>query len=134
MGIGVSTAWGLEDIKDVRRYVAGVVKVRMASHIEAGDEDEAIAAGIEIVYRLHSKWDPKRCASFRDFVSTYLALRLIDWWRQEMRQRNICRRNGKTQEYIYTGVASLDEMVGQDHGGHANNVGALITHDTRLGD
>lgn len=103
--------WCLEDIDDVQRYVATVVRRKFSHHLETGELSEALAEGICIVHELHERWDQERCRSFSAFCSTYLPLRLIDWWRREMRQRNVCRRNGHNGSYTFSGVTSLDAMV-----------------------
>lgn len=71
----------LEDVEDVPTYVGAIVRNRFASLPETM-RDEACLEGVCIVYELHKRWKPEKCASFRDYLSTYLALRLIDWWRQ----------------------------------------------------
>jgi DNA-directed RNA polymerase specialized sigma subunit len=99
----------LVDIRDVRGYVARVVE-RKFSETPASEREELVSEGVALLYALHGKWEPERCASFSDFASTYLPLRLIDYWRREMRQRNIARRNGTDQRYVYSGVSSLDQL------------------------
>jgi hypothetical protein len=106
----------LVDIRDVRGYVARVVE-RKFSETPGASREELISEGVAYLYELHAKWDPERCESFADFASTYLPLRLIDYWRKEMRQMNVARRNGDDQSYKYSGRAeSLQQMAesGQD--------------------
>jgi hypothetical protein len=105
----VSSGWGLEDIEDVRRYVAQVVRRRWAQ-LGPSEMEEAVQEGIAIVYRLHAEWRPADCASFANLCSTYLPLRLTDWWRRDMRQRLICRRNGRSGAYHHSPVSSLNAM------------------------
>lgn len=106
----VASEWALEDIEDVRRYVGQVV-VRHFGGAAPDQIEETIAEGIAIVLELHGKWRPADCESFAKLCSTYLLLRLIDFWRRDMRQRNICRRNGRSGEYVYSGVTSLSVLA-----------------------
>lgn len=75
-----ATGWELEDVEDIRTYSAAIVRNKFPQLPEQM-RDEARQEAICLVYELHKKWKPEKCPSFRDYLSTYLYLRLVDWWR-----------------------------------------------------
>ena len=133
---------GIEDITDIRQYVGRIVG-RKFSRLAEAEKDELAQQGVLIVLELHRRWDPRRCKSFAAFCSTYVHRRLIDHWRQEMRRKNGSRRNGKTGEYSYAEVVSLDALAEKDDERYSDSPGhfadrherALAVYDEgRVGD
>lgn len=76
----------LEDVADITTYCASIVRERW--HRLPDDlREELELEAVCIAYELHrNKWRPDDCASFRAYLSTYLPLRLVDWWRTHRRQ------------------------------------------------
>lgn len=71
----------LEDVEDITTYCAAVVRDRWY-RLPRSMHDDVVQEAVLIAYSLHAnEWNPERCASFRDYLSTYLDLRLKDWWR-----------------------------------------------------
>lgn len=95
------------------------------------------AEGVVLLYELHNYWKPEKCASFYSFCVMYLPLRLIKWWRREMRQRNLAHYTGSG--YVYHGRVSLDgtsDVQALEGDGENSRLDrALVTSDShRLGD
>lgn len=102
----------LEDIADVEGFAGAVVRRSIAKRMTQDERDEAVLQGVLILYDLHRVWDRARCASFYEFCTTYLEFRLIDWWRQEMRQRLLAHNLSHTKKRtpVYHGRLSLEQM------------------------
>lgn len=122
----------LEDVQDVERFAATVAR-RLLQRAPEDEVQEAAAEGVALLYELHGVWDPERCASFYRYCTTYLQLRLIDWWRKESRQRNLAHRSGDGYEYM--GRVSLDGFVEDLEDQREAMPAALVGSDShRLGD
>ena len=109
----MKTGTPIEDVRDPRGFSAAVVR-RLSIRLTEAEQEEAVSEGVVLLYELHGRWDPERCASFYAFCTTYLPLRLIDWWRKEMRQANLAHRAPDGKGYVYHGRVSLDELNGDD--------------------
>lgn len=100
----------LEDIKDIREFVAWRVGKSLGSNGKLSGEqrEDAVDEGVVIVYELHGDWDPLRCARFSAFCMTYLDRRLISWWRKDLRQSGRGSWSGSRNAYTYFKTVSLD--------------------------
>lgn len=123
----------LEDIRAVRGFSAAVVR-RLHVNLTEEEREEAIGEGVALLYELHGRWDRARCESFYAFCTTYLPLRLIDWWRKEARQANLAHRASDGKGYVYHARISLDDLLGgPDDEDRPDR--QLVAHDShRLGD
>jgi hypothetical protein len=119
------TAVALEDVADVRQYVGKIV-ARRYGKLSPDEQDEVSAEAVAIVYALHAKWDRARCPSFANFCSTYVPLRLTDWWRQEMRRKNGSRR-GDDGEYVWAEVLSYERLSGNVDSGTTGRKRTIAT-------
>ena len=131
----------LEDIRAVRGFAAAVVR-RMQGKAIDHEIEEMINEAVALLYELHERWDPERCESFYAFCTTYLPLRLIQWWRREARQALLAHRGPGGKGYVYLGRVSLDEMADHDHRQGVDETRMdsqadrqLVTHDShRVGE
>ena len=110
--------WNFADVEDIRTYSAAIIRNRF-SQLPDYLQDEAREEAIFIVMKLYGDWDPDRCASFRDYLSSYLHRRLIDWWRQtRIRDGGIKNQDG-TYEFPTLASGLADDFVpdlGDDSG------------------
>jgi hypothetical protein len=132
----------LGDIEDVPAFVVMIVRQRFkwpapgengngngrlpAEHADPSELvelDEVIAEGIAQTYDLYRRWKPERCERFSAYVLAKLPLRLIDWWRQQIRQSGHGlydghdrwleeRENGS--RYVFWRRVSLDALREED--------------------
>lgn len=105
--------WAIEDVADLRTYTASIVRERFAQLPESMKE-EARQEAICLAFELHKKWDKERCESFKDFLSTYLYLRLIDWWRSTRVHDGGVKTEDGTYEAPTLSVADIDTFDSAD--------------------
>lgn len=78
----------LEDIENIEAWVRWQVGRFMSKGNGTQDQFEDLCSeGIVILYELHKRWEPaKSRGSFAAHAKEQFPLRLIDWYRKELRQ------------------------------------------------
>lgn len=128
----------LEDVKDVAAFAEWRARISLGQngHLTDAQREDASEEALVLIFELHGKWDPERCARFSAYLLTYLDRALVDWWRRELRQSGRGSWNGSTASYRYHGMVSLDKMAEADEGigpdtdpRRTREPAALVSHD-----
>lgn len=128
---------GLEDVRDVRAFGEwrAMCALGQNGHLTDAQREDASEEAVVLIFELHGKWEPARCAKFSAYLLSYLDRALIDWWRRELRQSGRGSWNGSTASYRYHGMVSLDEQrILDDPEGPGETYGppidrSLVSHD-----
>lgn len=109
----MTVAVALEDVLDVEAWVRWQVDRFISRGSATRDErDDLQGQGIVILYELHERWQPAKCAKFSAFALSQFQLRLIDYFRRELtgsgRGHIEQKKGGKRGAVKYHGMISLD--------------------------
>lgn len=106
----------LEDVADVEAFAIWTVDRTFSANgkLSGLQREEANDQALLLIFELHQKWDPARCAKFSAFLLSNLSKKLISWWRTELRQSGRGSWSGRRNEYTYFGTFSLDEGSAED--------------------
>lgn len=107
----------LEDVADVEAFALWIADRHFSKNgnLTPMQRDEAQHQATFLIFELHKRWDPARCAKFSAYLLTYLPKALTSWWRKELRQSGRGSWSGSAGEYTYFGTLSLDAQTEAEH-------------------